>query len=69
VLLALIIVIPLAVMLLLGSRTWAKMTPLSFECGRCNREFRQEAWRRFPRRCAHCGARDWNATRAHRSGS
>jgi Zn finger protein HypA/HybF involved in hydrogenase expression len=58
--LAMLVVIPLGVMLLLGSRTWAKMTPLTFECRRCNRSFERAAWKRFPRRCEHCGARDWN---------
>ena len=55
-----VVLVPLGIAAFLGSRTFGKMTPLAFECRRCGRMFEHAAWRGFPRRCAHCRARDWN---------
>jgi hypothetical protein len=60
-LIGMLVVIPLVVGALLNRSAFKGMTPLSYQCGRCKREFRRLPYRGFPRRCPHCKARDWSA--------
>lgn len=53
--------LPVGVMLFFGALTFRRMAPLIFRCRRCDRDFQQAAYRRFPAACPRCGARDWNA--------
>ena len=62
-LIVMLIVVPCVIGVLFGSLTFKGMTPSVFHCSRCDRDFERKAWRRFPRTCSHCGARDWNACR------
>lgn len=55
-----LIAVPCFVGLFFGVFAFKGMTPLVFHCHRCGRNFQRKAWRRFPRACARCGARDWN---------
>jgi hypothetical protein len=55
-----LIVIPCSIGLFFGLFAWRGIPPLAFHCNRCNADFTQKAWRRFPRACAKCGAVDWN---------
>ncbi|HEY1812489.1 MAG TPA: hypothetical protein VGG74_09100 [Kofleriaceae bacterium] len=55
-----LLAIPFAVAALFGSRVFATIAPLAFRCTRCDREFRRQPHRRFPRSCPHCGAHDWS---------
>ncbi len=34
--------------------------PLQFHCRRCDQPFRRAPWKRMPKQCPHCRARDWN---------
>jgi len=54
------IVIPVGIAVLVGTRAFQSMAPLVFHCRRCNGEFFGKPYRSFPSACRRCGARDWN---------
>jgi hypothetical protein len=56
-----IVVIPVCIAVLLGTRAFQGMTPLVFHCRRCNREFLRRPHRSFPTACPLCHARNWNS--------
>jgi hypothetical protein len=56
-----VIVIPVCIAVLIGTRAFQGMTPLVFRCLRCQREFLRKPYRSFPTACPRCHARDWNA--------
>jgi hypothetical protein len=60
VLVLVIIVMPVGIAVLIGTRAFQGMTPLVFHCRRCNREFLRKPHRRFAKACPLCRARDWN---------
>jgi len=62
-LIVMLIVVPVCVGLFFGAFSFKGLTPNAFHCGRCDRDFQRKAWRRFPKTCKHCGARDWNTPR------
>jgi hypothetical protein len=43
-----------------GLAAWRREPPLPYRCRRCGAEFVDKAWKRYPRRCPTCGARDWH---------
>jgi Zn finger protein HypA/HybF involved in hydrogenase expression len=55
-----VVVIPVCIAVLLGTRAFQGMTPLVFRCRRCNGEFRRRPHRRFPVACPRCRSRHWN---------
>lgn len=55
-----IVVIPVAVVALVGTMAFRRITPLVYRCRRCERDFQRAAHRAFPAACPHCHARDWN---------
>ncbi len=55
-----VVVMPVAIAVLIGTRAFQGMTPLVFFCRRCNREFLRKPHRSFPAACPRCHARDWN---------
>ena len=55
-----LVVIPMCLAVLLGTRAFQGMTPLVFRCRRCNRDFLRKPHRRFPDTCPLCRATDWN---------
>ena len=63
-----ILLLPVCVVALVGALAFRRMTPLVFRCRRCDREFHQPPFRRFPAACPHCHARDWNAAHANPPG-
>ncbi len=56
-----IIVMPVCVVVLFGTFTFRRMTPLAFHCRRCDGDFTRKAHLRFPTICPRCHAADWNA--------
>jgi len=60
ILVLIIIVMPVCIAVLIGTRTFQGMTPLVFRCSRCHREFLRKPYRRFPTACPLCHARNWN---------
>jgi hypothetical protein len=54
------IVMPLCVTLFFGLFSFKHLGWSAFQCRRCNRMFQRRPWRRFPPKCPHCHARDWN---------
>lgn len=55
-----LVVVPVCLAVLLGTRVFQRTPPLVFRCRRCNREFLRKPHRRFPAACPLCRARDWN---------
>jgi hypothetical protein len=37
-----------------------RITPLTFSCAKCGREFRQPPHHDFPRACPHCRVENWS---------
>jgi hypothetical protein len=58
-----VFVIPFAVVALVGMMAFRRMTPLAYQCRRCQHEFHRAAHRAFPAACPRCRARDWNLSR------
>lgn len=56
-----VLVLPCCLAVLLGLFAWKDRAPLVFRCSRCGGDFQRKSWKRFPRRCSICRARDWNA--------
>jgi hypothetical protein len=55
-----VLVLPVCLAVLIGTRAFQGMEPLVFRCRRCNGEFLGRAYRRFPTVCPLCHAHDWN---------
>jgi hypothetical protein len=38
---------------------WRRTEPDAFRCTKCGASFTRPPYKRFPRECPHCRARDW----------
>ncbi|HEY0478836.1 MAG TPA: hypothetical protein VGD37_15060 [Kofleriaceae bacterium] len=56
--------LPIGVAVFVGAMAFRRMTPLVFECRRCNHVFHRPAHHRFPAACPRCKARDWSSPAA-----
>jgi hypothetical protein len=55
-----IVGLPVFVTIFFGMFAFKEAPLLDFRCLRCDRAFRKRAYKKFPSKCPHCGARDWN---------
>ncbi len=56
--------IPLAVVLFFGRSALRPIAPMIYRCLRCDHDFRDDAWRGYPRRCPRCRSASWSSSAA-----